>query len=1684
MSTSDGGKPAQTGLVDMGVIQFYNLPQTNPANQPTFTVSDLTNYPGSFSEMVLNVTWNQLQPSPNGPIDFSPIDSALSAVAGYNAQHPGANLGVKLRVWGGFTAPDWAKNIDGPAFTITGESVVDPNVVAPQTIGRWWTADYVDAWNSLQNALGSRYDSNPLVRGMSQTAGMSASDEPFVPLKTAAPVSSNPNQPTVNQVNTTQRAGFTDAAEMLTLRAAISDYAQWATTPLDFTFNPFSVLDNFVSTGTNSPALNDNFTLAVLQQARNSTRMVQAGNHTIGAGFAAVSFILQQMAADAELDPAAIPASYQTASPLKLGDTLVQSNYPGWQNAVQIGVDANAGNIELWDYSQNNGFLGLSAAQVSGLATQLASGIAPTTAAPDDGSALAFLAPANVTGSPTGSPGTVAFSGTDAVLLESATQQGTYRVTLTSLKGGALAVTNLGGIVSGPASGSTLSFAGSLAQVNTVLASLRDTLASGTDVVQITATDGSGHTAMRNVGVQISTAASGPSSGGPDPGAAAAAFQGNGMLVVGGVQASQNVAGNLQIGPGSNSTLLAALAPSAYSTASLTVGGTFEVLAGGTARFTGTLGAPTIQIDGSSGGLNAGTLSGDGTLSALGGGSIANNGTIEAVADLTLGLQRLTVTNNLAGTGTLAIDAGATMVLGGKVASTQTVQFASNTAQQFANGPYSPSTLEISAPPYMFAPITGFTFADRLVLDGVTAKLGPGSTTNYDNTTHTLIIQQQAGPTLTYSLTGDPSSTDLGSLNLNVVSQNGQTVVSFVSPTTTPVRPSITAPSDVQGSVGVPVLIPNIVLNTPMPSPTAPAVSTLVTVALSVASGTLSAGTANGNTSVNGNGTGSIALSGTLDAVESSLQTLTYTAAAAGTASISLWVSDWAGISTTSTISVHNNAAPLQFAWNNFNGGSFVDSGNWTAVPHNAPPGGGNVATFAGGPYTVSGDGAVAEVVVFGTTTLTGQVSAQGRGGVALSVDLNGALTLAGGAAFTAQQEAVVGDAGHGALVVMGGALDLTGPAGANALSVGRQKGGIGAVVNLEQITANGVVVVGSAGTGTLALAGVASSMSDGGADIGQLAGGQGSVSVNGGEWMNNGLLTVGDAGLGSLLINGAAGGVTGQVTAYNATIGNQAGSQGSVVLDAGELLVANTAAATNTLAVGGAGTGELAVEDGSEVAVGVAQGTVANNNGQLVVGGTAGGQGRVRIGGDSKLLVYGNAAVGAAGASGGALAAYGNSAAASGAATGTITVGASADDIALFSLLGTLSVGRSGQVALGGSHATVRASAIDIAQGGAIAGAGTLSGLGGGNRTVTLASIDNEGSILASGGNLLVYGDIHGTGTLLIDANSQMTLQAAVGSGQMLAFGHNSTAVLNDARAFAGTITGFGSDDLIELANTQATGASWANGVLTISTAFGPLLLNLAGNYTSNFFTVRSDGLGGTFVAGGNGDVHMLTFKGLAYDFQAVGDFVAVQASNGADPWQLQIRTESFPSATSITTELAAMVGDTRVSFAFGRDALLHVDGAADDGLQVGGVQSFAGGSLAQLAANVYQLRWDTGRSVTVTDQGGYLDWTVGLGAQDGPGSVKGLLGSNSGQDSDFALSDGTVLHQPGEAEILGVFAESWRVTPGGSLLDAANPAPLAQAMAANLVATGASYDTSALHQDVTSQAATTLLTPSSLHG
>jgi hypothetical protein len=849
----------------------------------------------------------------------------------------------------------------------------------------------------------------------------------------------------------------------------------------------------------------------------------------------------------------------------------------------------------------------------------------------------------------------------------------------------------------------------------------------------------------------------------------------------------------------------------------------------GTARLAGDLSAAAIRTD------PGGTISADGTLSVSAAGPIANNGAIEAVTDQTAGLQILTLGTAVAGTGQLEIDPGATLILADAVGSGQTVEFLPPSAAQFSNDPYSPSTLVLETPFGMSGTVTGFTFADSLLLYGINGV----SAIAVDGT---LSILNASGGTL-YSIDVPGTAGDLTPVTTNgtVVTSSGTiatTTVSFVAKGRGQL-PSVSVPPALQGTQGVAVLVPNIVPLTPLPA--SPGNNTTVIVTLVAGSGTLAAGNDLGNATIEQIDAQTLVIAGTLGAVERSLQSLTYQGAAAGSDTIQVSVSDYDGQSAAPmTIDVTNaadTAAPA-FTWAAAAGGDFSDSSNWNIGTSAAgtPPGGGNAADFGTGVYTVTSDGAVGQINVTGTVTFTGQDVAQGVG-PAIVVDHGGVLTLAGGAVLTSLQSATIGQDRQGLLTLMQGALSLTGAANTDALIIGQGANADGTVLDLEQITALGTVVVGDNGSGTLRLVGASAMVSDGGADIGRgAAGGIGVAVADGGFWTNAGQLTVGDGGRGSLLIGGAANGITGQVTAFDATIGAQAGANGSVTLASGDLLVANATAMTSTLSVGLAGSGTLAVEGNGNVTVGAAtieltSTSSVTNVGTLSIGGAAGGSGLLTISGDASVLVNGNAIVGG------------------GAGSADIVVGQAATDTALLAMSGTLAIGEAGQVSLGGVHDTIRAGAITIGGGDLLSGAGTISGVGGGNNTVLLTNIVNDGTLEATGGNLLVYGSVVGTGRISVEAGATITMQATVGSGQTIAFSPTAHAVLNDVGAFAGTITGFAKGNILDLASTAATAATWSPGTLAIVTSAGTIDLSIAGSYAPNDFVVQSDGLGGSEV-------------------------------------------------------------------------------------------------------------------------------------------------------------------------------------------------------------------------------------------
>ncbi len=1436
MGHSDSGtKPPLTGLVDMGNTGFYNEPGT----LPTFNISDLAGYPGSFGAIVLNVTWAELQPRESGPLDTSPIDNAISAVNAYNREH-GTNAGIEIRVWGGYTAPAWAKSIDGPAVSIMGPVPGDPNGTQPETVGRFWSADYIAAWSGFLGQLAAGYDNNPAIVAISNSTGASHTDEPF---------SVNPSQlPALHQ------AGYSDAAEELTLRASVADYAGWKATPLEYPMNPFHLDESGTLKG------DANFTLAVLQEAENPGRVIQPGNHALtGSPPGADAFIFAQTAVDAALNPATTPASYQTSDPAILG------SYADWPQAIAAGITAGAGNIELWDAPGNTGFTGDSPSAIAAMATALANGAAPATGAPDDGKPLQLIAPSAVTGS----PGVIPLSGTNAVLLASATGAASYTVSVMSSGGDIVELRENGTL----ASGSTLTFSGSLASVNTALASLADNVASGTDALIITAADNEGNGVTANIGVRAADPAPSGASAGPmtaggagaagtlSVGGAPAAGGGStviagqastgaleiagqpgttGMLVVAGADTSLAIAGNLDVGgtdssAGGAATLLAALAPSAYSTASLPVGGTLQVWGEGTVRLTGALGAGYVDI------AAGGSISGDGTLATSAGTAILNDGTIEAVADQTLGLQELAVAAPVAGTGEMQIDAGAELALKGAAGAGQTILFAAPSQAQLSLGPYSPTTLALADPSAFAGTIAGFSYAASLLLEGVDAS---GAT----YASGTLSVDPAGGGVpLNFALSGDLAG-QVPAVSVSGSGSDAATTVTFV-PAGGGEAPAFAAPTTLQAAAGIPVAVAGVVLEAPLPAPEA--AGTTIAVTITAGTGTLGAGSDNGATSLSRPDPGTLVLTGAVNAVEQSLETLTYEGAAAGADTITLSASDAWGTSAPADIAVTNGSAGAEYAWNSPGGGSFADPKSWTTNggPAGTAPGGADIAAFGAGFYSVTGEGAAGEISVAGTLTLTGSITAQGLPGtgLALSADHGGAVTLAGGAVLNSAGTAVVGVSGNGLLAVMGGALDVTNAAG-DSLVIGENAGSSGTVLDLEQLTAGGTVEVGQSGSGSLELLGVAASASDLSAVVGAAPGGHGAVVINGGEWATAGWLTIGDAGSGSVLIDGAANGVTGQVTAQDATIAHQAGSTGTVSLAGGDLLVASDYETSSTLKVGGGGAGVLDLTDGSNVTVGVALASVGSstlfNNGTLVVGAAAGGAGSVTIGGGSAVEVDGSTTVGQAGVGQ--------------AGVGSVTVGESAADTGLMAMTGSLAIGPAGSVTLGGPGAVVRASAITIAPGGSIEGSGTLSGDGGGDQTVLLSGIVNDGTIAASGGSLLVYGSVAGAGTLAAGTlaageGASLTLQAAIGPGQTVLFAQDAVTTLNDVGAFAGTIDGFAAADTIDIGSVPNSGSGTAqmgaNNVLTVTEGSQTFHLHFdpTQSFANDIFQLSPDGAWGT---------------------------------------------------------------------------------------------------------------------------------------------------------------------------------------------------------------------------------------------
>jgi len=183
-------------------------------------------------------------------------------------------------------------------------------------------------------------------------------------------------------------------------------------------------------------------------------------------------------------------------------------------------------------------------------------------------------------------------------------------------------------------------------------------------------------------------------------------------------------------------------------------------------------------------------------------------------------------------------------------------------------------------------------------------------------------------------------------------------------------------------------------------------------------------------------------------------------------------------------------------------------------------------------------------------------------------------------------------------------------------------------------------------------------------------------------------------------------------------------------------------------------------------------------------------------------------------------------------------------------------------------------------------------------------------------------------------------------------------------------------------------------------------------------------------------GDPHLMTWDGLAYDFQAVGEFVLAESADGGSI-ALQARTAAVGDLASKITALATLIHGHRVTIDALAEEPLRVDGEVVTLSANSGPLALGDASIV-FNGNSYLIEDPDGITMAVDQFEGRLDLAAEL-AVGLAGRLRGLLGNfDTDPANDLALADGTGLAQPLTFDDLyGAFADAWRVSSATSLFD-----------------------------------------------
>jgi T5SS/PEP-CTERM-associated repeat protein len=503
------------------------------------------------------------------------------------------------------------------------------------------------------------------------------------------------------------------------------------------------------------------------------------------------------------------------------------------------------------------------------------------------------------------------------------------------------------------------------------------------------------------------------------------------------------------------------------------------------------------------------------------------------------------------------------------------------------------------------------------------------------------------------------------------------------------------------------------------------------------------------------------------------------------------------------------------------------------------------------GDATISTGGALS---VDGDATLGAQSNGNGQVAVSdaqSSFDVGGGLTL--------------GDAGSGQL------LDDGDTSVSGALTLGAQAGSSGQVtVNVGTLDVDGDAAIGKQGSGTL-LVQLAGTFTAHDVTLADALGSSGTFTVDGdGTTATTDDLTIGTSGSGMLNVTGGAmlttsgdatlgdavsanidmakvdtqanWGIDGDLTVGSSGIATLNVTGGGSVTDSGNVVFGDQSAASGeatvsgsitnqdsgdtsastlnwgqTLTVGNYGYGTLTLAKGALVA------PTQGGSGEVDVAAQAGSTGSISLTDAGTLFAATDLVLG------------GTLDAAGGSGTLTASSGAAAtisDAITMWN--GTLDVSQGGSVTVGSATPDASQGTVDVEANGSIDGSGTITG-----------DVADDGTITAAGGTLVINGDVTGNGFIEIGDGATVEIDGSVGSGVTIDYESGAgSLVLGSPSDFDGTIGDAQYGDTITLNGVDASEVSVVGDPLldVDETDGADLDLSVAANSTDGTWLIASE--------------------------------------------------------------------------------------------------------------------------------------------------------------------------------------------------------------------------------------------------